>query len=89
MVQIQSFDNWGDKISKVSLFEIFVFIVRFSASIGVFLSWLPAVLSTRLPGDFHGDPSDRLIVASSLVHKAPLVSKDEKIQSWQYLQVIW
>jgi len=33
--------------------------------------------------------SDRLIVASSLVHKAPLVSKDEKIQSWQYLQVIW
>ncbi|WP_026796065.1 MULTISPECIES: type II toxin-antitoxin system VapC family toxin [Planktothrix] len=48
-----------------------------------------AVLSTRLPGDFHGDPSDRLIVASSLVHKAPLVSKDEKIQNWQYLQVIW
>ena len=48
-----------------------------------------AVLSTRLPGNFHGDPSDRLIVASSLVHKAPLVSKDEKIQNWQYLQVIW
>lgn len=48
-----------------------------------------AVLSTRLPGDFHGDPSDRLIVASSLVHKAPLVSKDEKIKNWQYLQVIW
>jgi PIN domain nuclease of toxin-antitoxin system len=48
-----------------------------------------AVLSTRLPGDFHGDPSDRLIVASSLVHKAPLVSKDKKIQNWQYLQVIW
>lgn len=37
-----------------------------------------AVLSTRLPGDFHGDPADRLIVASSLVHKAALVSKDEK-----------
>ncbi len=48
-----------------------------------------AVLSTRLPGDFHGDPSDRLIVASSLVHRSPLVSKDEKIQNWQYLQVIW
>jgi PIN domain nuclease of toxin-antitoxin system len=48
-----------------------------------------AVLSTRLPGDFHGDPSDRLIVASSLVHKAALVSKDGKIQSCQYLQVIW
>jgi PIN domain nuclease of toxin-antitoxin system len=34
-----------------------------------------AVLSTQLPRRFHGDPSDRLIVASSLVHKAPLVSK--------------
>ena len=48
-----------------------------------------AVRSTRLPKGFHGDPSDRLIVASSLVHKAPLVSKDEKIQQCSYLQVIW
>jgi PIN domain nuclease of toxin-antitoxin system len=32
-----------------------------------------AVLSTRLPGAFHGDPADRLIVASSLVYKAPLI----------------
>ena len=45
--------------------------------------------STRLPNGFHGDPSDRLIVASSLIHKALLVSKDEKIQQCSYLQVIW
>jgi PIN domain nuclease of toxin-antitoxin system len=48
-----------------------------------------AVLSTRLPSGFHGDPSDRLIVASSLTHKASLISKDEKIQQWNYLHVIW
>ena len=48
-----------------------------------------AVLSTRLPGDFHGDPADRLIVASCLVHKTPLISKDEKIQKWGYLPIIW
>lgn len=48
-----------------------------------------AVVSTRLPGDFHGDPADRLIVATSSVHKAALVSKDEKIQQWGYIQVIW
>jgi PIN domain nuclease of toxin-antitoxin system len=48
-----------------------------------------AVLSTRLPGDFHGDPADRLIVASSLFYKATLISKDEKIQKWGYLPVIW
>jgi len=48
-----------------------------------------AVLSTRLPGAFHGDPADRLIVATSLVHQAALVSKDERIQQWGHLQVIW
>ena len=48
-----------------------------------------AVLSTRLPGDFHGDPADRLIVATSLAHKSTLISKDRKIQEWGYLQVIW
>jgi PIN domain nuclease of toxin-antitoxin system len=48
-----------------------------------------AVLATRLPGNFHGDPADRLIVASCLVHKAALVSKDKKIQQWGYLDVIW
>lgn len=48
-----------------------------------------AVLATRLPGNFHGDPADRLIVASSLHHQSALVSKDEKIHSWGYAQVIW
>ena len=48
-----------------------------------------AVLSTRLPGNFHGDPAVRLIVASSLVDKAQLISKDDKIKQWGYLQVIW
>jgi PIN domain nuclease of toxin-antitoxin system len=48
-----------------------------------------AVLATRLPGNFHGDRADRLIVASCLLHQAALVSKDEKIQQWSYLQVFW
>lgn len=48
-----------------------------------------AVLSTRLPGEFHGDPADRLIVATALTHQVPLISKDRKIQAWGYLQVIW
>jgi PIN domain nuclease of toxin-antitoxin system len=48
-----------------------------------------SVLSTRLPGEFHGDPADRLIVASSLAANAPLVSRDEKIRSWAFIQTIW
>ena len=48
-----------------------------------------SVLSTRLPGDFHGDPADRLIAATSLAYNAPLLSADTKIQSWGYIKTIW
>ena len=48
-----------------------------------------ATLSTQLPENFHGDPADRLIVATSLIHRAPLVSKDQKIQNSDSVKVIW
>lgn len=37
--------------------------------------------SCRLP-DFHGDPADRLVVATALVLGVPLVTADEKILTW-------
>lgn len=48
-----------------------------------------AVLSTRLPGTFHGDPADRLIVATCMYHQASLISKDRQIQKWGNIRVIW
>lgn len=48
-----------------------------------------AVLSTRLPGQFHGDPADRFIVATFMQHYAPLISKDKRIHQWGNIQVIW
>lgn len=48
-----------------------------------------AVRSTRLSGNFHGDPSDRLIVATSLMHKSHLVSKDRKITDSRLVTVVW
>jgi len=48
-----------------------------------------AVLSTRLPGNFHSDPADRLIIATCLTYQAPLLSKDSLIQKWGYINVIW
>jgi len=48
-----------------------------------------AVLSTRLPGDFHGDPADRFIVATCMKHNAPLLSKDKKIHEWGNINVVW
>ena len=35
-----------------------------------------AVDSTRLPGDIHGDPADRLIVATARHHAAVLITED-------------
>ena len=48
-----------------------------------------AVLSTRLPGEFHGDPADRIIVATCLQSALPLVTKDRGITDWRQIQIIW
>ncbi len=48
-----------------------------------------AVLSIRLPGEFHPDPVDRMIVATCLTYGVPLVSKDQSIASWGHISVIW
>lgn len=48
-----------------------------------------AVKSVRLPGDFHKDPADRIIVATAHKHAAPLVSADEKIRSYPHVRAIW
>lgn len=40
---------------------------------------LVAVDATRLPGDVHGDPADRLIVATARRHAAMLITDDRLI----------
>ncbi len=41
-----------------------------------------AVQSSRLPGSFHGDPADRILVASAFESKAVLVTHDQKILAY-------
>ena len=48
-----------------------------------------AVQSTQLPGVFHSDPADRMIVALARHMSAPLVTADTKIRSYKYLRTIW
>lgn len=38
-----------------------------------------AVESAELPGEFHGDPADRIIVATARIHELYLVTRDERI----------
>jgi len=48
-----------------------------------------AVRSTKLPGAFHPDPADRIIVATALEHSAPIVTPDERIRAYPHVQSAW
>jgi len=39
--------------------------------------------------DLHGDPADRMIAATTLVHRARLVTKDERLRAVQALDTLW
>jgi len=47
-----------------------------------------AIESSRLPGDFHGDPADRIIVATTRSLGATLVTKDKNILTYAKKQGI-
>jgi PIN domain nuclease of toxin-antitoxin system len=44
------------------------------------------VESTQLPGEFHRDPADQIIVATARVYDYPLVTMDNKILSYTHVQ---
>lgn len=48
-----------------------------------------AVQSVRLPGEFHSDPADRMIVALARHHSAPVITADAKIRSYKHVKTIW
>lgn len=41
-----------------------------------------ALASTRLPGEFHSDPANRILVATSRALNAPLVTADARILAY-------
>jgi PIN domain nuclease of toxin-antitoxin system len=50
-----------------------------------------AIESCQLPGEFHGDPADRIITATSRVLNVPLLTKDARIHEYAkggYLECI-
>ncbi len=44
--------------------------------------------STRLPGEFHRDPADQMIVATARIYQCPLVTLDEKILHYAHVETI-
>lgn len=47
-----------------------------------------AVESVQLPGEFHQDPADQLIVATARLHNVPLVTADKLILKYPHVQTI-
>jgi PIN domain nuclease of toxin-antitoxin system len=47
-----------------------------------------AIDSTQLPGDFHRDPADRILVATARLHDCPLMTADELILRYPHVRVL-
>ena len=48
-----------------------------------------AIQSVRLPGEFHPDPADRMIVALARRLSTALITSDAKIQTYRHVKTIW
>ena len=48
-----------------------------------------AAQSATLPGVFHKDPADRMIVALARELNAPVVTADDKIQRYPHVRWVW
>jgi PIN domain nuclease of toxin-antitoxin system len=48
-----------------------------------------AVDSTTLPGDFHSDPADEIIVATARLHDATLITADKRVRAYESVKTLW
>ena len=53
------------------------------------LNPLDAIASTQLPGDFHKDPADRILIAIARRYSIPLITCDQKILSYPHVETVW
>ncbi|MGM0453648.1 MAG: type II toxin-antitoxin system VapC family toxin [Thermodesulfobacteriota bacterium] len=74
---------------KVSISKWFSKAIHESGISVIELSPEIAVESCRLPGDFHKDPADRIIVATARVHNFLLLTKDQKILDYPHVKAFW
>jgi PIN domain nuclease of toxin-antitoxin system len=47
-----------------------------------------ATESTRLPGEFHKDPADQIIVATARIMKCKLVTSDERLLNYSHVKTV-
>jgi PIN domain nuclease of toxin-antitoxin system len=47
-----------------------------------------AIESTKLPGEFHRDPADQIIVATARLYDSSLITSDSKILKYPYVNIV-
>ena len=47
-----------------------------------------AIDSTQVPGKFHRDPADQIIVATARIYNCPLVTSDNKILRYSHVETV-
>lgn len=86
-------------VSAISFWEVATLVRKGRLELGITVSaWrsdllLSGLLEFTMDGDigitagglneFHGDPADRIIVATAIRWKIPLITADERILGWQ------
>jgi PIN domain nuclease of toxin-antitoxin system len=53
------------------------------------LSPVIALRSTMLPGPFHDDPADQIIVATAREENATILTRDRRIRSCEHVRSLW
>jgi PIN domain nuclease of toxin-antitoxin system len=53
------------------------------------LSPAACVKAMRLGEGFHGDPADRLLVATAILESAILITKDQRIRAYPAVNTVW
>ncbi len=48
-----------------------------------------AIRATQLPGELHGDPADRIIVATTWELGAALVTPDRRLRAYPHVATVW
>jgi len=48
-----------------------------------------ALSAATLPSEIHGDPADRIIVATARRYDVPLVTKDRRLLAYPHVRTIW
>jgi PIN domain nuclease of toxin-antitoxin system len=77
LVLSMDIDSWLDKVSQIDG-------IRFIAVDNEI-----AIKSTMLPGQFHKDPADRIIVATARKFAIPLITADEKILQYEHVETVY